>query len=722
MIGAGAAGGSSRAAAQKRHFKEEDDGGDDGGGGLHSNNGGGKRAKPANSPPPPSSAPFRLRRLSSNDRPVRSNDQIHCSVHMCPATKALVDTEVFQRLDDLKQLGAASYVYRCTKHSRLEHSLGVYELAGRMIRRVSQRQPQLNVSSKDVLCTKLAGLLHDVGHGPFSHTYEDFIKRSLPAYLEANPDLRRRYDGLPEVPESDWKHEAVSLRLVDAALEELGLRIDLENLDAPLEQIGSGIDARSMRVDDFGYGDAVDGDDGAAPAASDGDGGCSVDPNVLTSRDFVFIKECIWGVPIPNIERVLGPGFHGREPAKQWMYDIVCNSHSGLDVDKMDYFARDERSAFGEAGQINTVMLEEVFVAIGTCESKGCKRACVRDGEKKKHLMLCYPEKVVDESLNFFKKRLDLFTKIYKHKTCSAATFMICDAMCYADPFFRLPVDTSNNNRRDSCTGQLKRDYDGLPISRAMIEPAMYKDLDDSILKIILNESKTNPDLEKAGRLIRRLKCRDLYKCAGIKRINMESQFDVQLWSKTEDQIKSDMVDRVAYGSKNGERLERDDFIVEKCDIHYGSGEDNPLAGMRFLNKSKLGLLRNPVDKLPEAEKARLDQYESSLPRSFQKNSIRIFSRTHGKTSHISHVFQQWLSNMEHETEQTPDGEAFFDNPGDSDFAQAAVLLSQEQVDCDGVGSDDDDDEEEEDADNDNYPLCVGAVGSSSEITPPRRR
>jgi hypothetical protein len=42
--------------------------------------------------------------------------------------------------------------------------------------------------------------------------------------------------------------------------------------------------------------------------------------------------ECIWGKPIDEYEAMFGPGFHGRPAHKEWMYDVVCNRHSGLDV------------------------------------------------------------------------------------------------------------------------------------------------------------------------------------------------------------------------------------------------------------------------------------------------------------------------------------------------------------------------------------------------------
>jgi deoxynucleoside triphosphate triphosphohydrolase SAMHD1 len=62
---------------------------------------------------------------------------------------------------------------------------------------------------------------------------------------------------------------------------------------------------------------------------------------ILTSRDFIFIKECILGGPLPGEKEFIGR----PDRSQEWLYDIVSNRRSGLDVDKLDYFARDERLA-----------------------------------------------------------------------------------------------------------------------------------------------------------------------------------------------------------------------------------------------------------------------------------------------------------------------------------------------------------------------------------------
>ncbi len=124
-----------------------------------------------------------------------------------------IDTPQFQRLRYLKQLGTTSFVFPGAQHSRFEHSIGVSHLAHQMITRIRSQQPELNVTDTEVkvcvhcvcvcpcvsvpLCClflwacgrtrltpdsaqliTLAGLCHDLGHGPFSHAFEAWMHKT----------------------------------------------------------------------------------------------------------------------------------------------------------------------------------------------------------------------------------------------------------------------------------------------------------------------------------------------------------------------------------------------------------------------------------------------------------------------------------------------------------------------------------------------------------------
>lgn len=323
-----------------------------------------------------------------------TNDEIHKRIKMCPVFKAIMDTPQVQRLRGLKQLATADLVYANANHTRFEHSLGVAHLADKLCSHLQEDQPNLKITDKDRLCVKLAGLCHDLGHGPYSHVFETLVNKEIKKYLKKNPDLLKQYEGLPDAPidindpKSEWAHEDASLMMLDAALESLGLAIDMNNLDKPLMQVGDGIKPESMRL----YKNVEDSE--------------TFDPEcVLTSRDFVFIKEMIIHKPINNKSPAdeVRSGFVGRPDRRQeFLYDIVANRHNGLDVDKMDYFARDCGRTMGSQ-DVDVRLVDEAVVAWGECPKPGDCHACSPDN-RRKHLMICYPEKVRRQARDFFQK------------------------------------------------------------------------------------------------------------------------------------------------------------------------------------------------------------------------------------------------------------------------------------------------------------------------------
>ena len=85
----------------------------------------------------------------------------------------LIQTPEFQRLRRIKQLGGTHIVYPTAEHSRFSHSLGVYFIARRMIDVLNKQG--INFSETERMLILCAALLHDVGHGPFSHSFESVL-------------------------------------------------------------------------------------------------------------------------------------------------------------------------------------------------------------------------------------------------------------------------------------------------------------------------------------------------------------------------------------------------------------------------------------------------------------------------------------------------------------------------------------------------------------------
>ncbi|KAJ6351605.1 hypothetical protein OIU78_007504 [Salix suchowensis] len=202
-------------------------------------------------------------------------DNVHGNIYLDPLSLKFVDTEEFQRLRDLKQLGLTYMVYPGAVHSRFEHSLGVFSLAGEAVHRIKAQQgSELGIDNLDIQTVKLAGLLHDVGHGPFSHMFEHEF-------------LHRISHGIK------WRHEDMSVRMIDHI-------VDFHHID---------IDAECLKK----------------------------------------AKEMV----IASTEHVS----HRSVNEKHFLYDIVANGRNGIDVDKFDYIVRDSRACgLGCSFQIERLM------------------------------------------------------------------------------------------------------------------------------------------------------------------------------------------------------------------------------------------------------------------------------------------------------------------------------------------------------------------------------
>jgi uncharacterized protein len=86
----------------------------------------------------------------------------------------LINSDLVQRLRRIHQLGGTFMVFPTAEHSRFTHSLGVYEVVRRIVTEVEDVKNAL--SEREKIMVMCAGLLHDIGHGPFSHAFEDVFK------------------------------------------------------------------------------------------------------------------------------------------------------------------------------------------------------------------------------------------------------------------------------------------------------------------------------------------------------------------------------------------------------------------------------------------------------------------------------------------------------------------------------------------------------------------
>ena len=276
------------------------------------------------------------------------NFSIHGHIVLPAVAVAIVDTPQFQRLRYLKQTGTCHFVYPNATHTRFQHSLGVGHLAFKFAEKLRKENPTV-VDEKDCICIMIAGLCHDLGHGPFSHLWESFVSKVH--------------------PNSDWHHEDNSVKMLDYLIEDNDLKPILWSL-----------------------------------------GG-------INDQDILFIKEAIAGpideeTGLPMRDVCLDDKawlYRGRGPEVSFLYEIVANKISGIDVDKWDYLIRDG-SYFNIRNTFDYDRLINYAKVIKTGENER-KHICIRDKE-------------AEEIMNMFIDRARMHKNGYQHRVSK-----IIDAM-----------------------------------------------------------------------------------------------------------------------------------------------------------------------------------------------------------------------------------------------------------------------------------------------------
>lgn len=112
-------------------------------------------------------------------------DPIHGFMRLRKELFCVIDTPHFQRLRSLRQLGLLHYVFPSATHTRFEHSIGTANIAGTLLRTLQDLQGGTlrELSDRRCLLVQVAALVHDLGHGPFSHVFDgevipELIRRS----------------------------------------------------------------------------------------------------------------------------------------------------------------------------------------------------------------------------------------------------------------------------------------------------------------------------------------------------------------------------------------------------------------------------------------------------------------------------------------------------------------------------------------------------------------
>jgi len=125
-------------------------------------------------------------------------DPIHGSIYLSDGEEAIIESVEFQRLREIKQLGFSEFSFPGATHNRFLHSIGVSHVAGNVFDSIFKAYPFQKSANKVRFrqLIKLAALLHDIGHGPLSHTTEqvmpELTKLNIKIYQDQKIDQNRQ--------------------------------------------------------------------------------------------------------------------------------------------------------------------------------------------------------------------------------------------------------------------------------------------------------------------------------------------------------------------------------------------------------------------------------------------------------------------------------------------------------------------------------------------------
>ncbi|XP_078493225.1 deoxynucleoside triphosphate triphosphohydrolase SAMHD1 [Ciona intestinalis] len=400
------------------------------------------------------------------------NDPIHGHIKLHPLLVKFIDTPQFQRLRNIKQLGGNYFVYPGASHNRFEHCIGTCHLAGELVKLLKRKQSDLDIDDKDVLCVQIAGLCHDLGHGPFSHMFDS---KFLPSVRKSPPS------NVPKWTVSYCTNISLFLPLYffTTFYQMFRKRCQTGHEKGSRDMLRYMINDNNLQKEAKNYGLEIRPDENEP------------------GKDFQFIIEMITG-PSGNDKT-----YKGRDVEKHFLYEIISNKKNEVDVDKWDYLARDCH----HLGLKNSFDHIRFMHHLKVLEVDGVRQICVRDKE-------CH------NLYELFHVRSLLHIKAYQHTLSTITETMICDAMILANDYVKYCGECGED-------GEDVKEY---TIAECVNEPSAFIKLTDHVFHEILhskNDSKNdskNEEMKKAKKILKRIQTRNLYRCIGTKKLTGTSE------------------------------------------------------------------------------------------------------------------------------------------------------------------------------------------------------
>ena len=509
-------------------------------------------------------------------------DVIHRTIDLHPLCVAIIDTPEYQRLRGVSQLASCKWVFPCAVHDRFQHSIGVAHLAKSWADHFRLTQPVLGIDDSDVLCVTLAGLCHDLGHGPLSHLWEG---QFLAAAKSADPSMK------PPC------HEDLSCAILDLLLARNEIDISPWLLPEDIEFVKALIR-------------------GSPSPFTDGDA-MRLGSKGVPGSDKSFLYE------------IVANQRSGFDVDKLDYFERDCA------------FAGTVKVSFDRSR-----LMAQARVAALDQGSDADDKGTDAERSSGSALHICWPVKCVFEVMQVFITRFSLHYELYQHRVVSAIGLMLRDALVLADrsQSFRVyggPQGTAalrlcecGGARDPGLAGYLQLE-DGI-LSVIVAEARRQQ----GVAGASSDGGRVDDDLQAAAALLRRIERRDLYRFAGsvtfeegVQVPSMDSVAnDLVALSRgalDADQLRVDLR-RVHCGQGPRNPLERIWFF------------DNKGASASETRDSLGAIGVDAQLAVPTAFRHPSASYAARLPSAFEERSLRVFVTDDAALGAAQDALAQW--------------------------------------------------------------------------------
>ena len=521
------------------------------------------------------------------------NDPVHGFIKLHPLVAKIIDTPQFQRLRDIKELGVCYLIFPGASHNRFEHSLGTSHLCGKMIDTLrdlhsSEEEGYIEITEVESLCIKIAGLCHDLGHGPFSNFFDRvYIPRVIMLRRQsANAGEPAGCSRNENAQELKWTHKQASCDLFDFMLR---------------EEVNPGLDNKFRE-----YG--------------------------LKEEEKNFIKDLILGERKYGREDKRGKIRYARSDVqdkqykKSFLFEIVCNKRNGIDCGKFDYFARDchnvgVKSNFDSRRYFHTIRVMPV-------------------GDE---LQIFVRDKEVFNLYELFHTRWSLHHRVYRHKTEAPIEDMLTEALLKVDRELQISdsIRPQNMGRYTNLTDSIVYD-----ILRRDVESKQEEEMLNSIARCNDEEWKNAQrekleeirrrarNLKEAQNILLKIQRREFYKFCGEMQLPVKHKYpcpeNVDQDGPHQCPSKEIIADEIA--SKSQEQIVglRDRIFISIVYIHFGKKGEDPVDSVQFYNKSR------------QAQKIEKRHVSHLLPKKFDECYLRVYAKSRNETKEVQKCFKEW--------------------------------------------------------------------------------